>query len=190
MNKLKYFSILLFSLITLIGCKKTNTFENNRFFDKTFNWEIEIPDDYEKVTQTEKGEIKGDTALIKKKNLIVAFKRDDANYFSAKYEENLDGYVHSIDMKMRLKDFLLLKNIGQVYPKGKMGDYSVSSENISGMPFRKAKIEITEEGKTVATAVIFSKALNDKIFTVTIVYEDEDYGKEMIDLFKKSTFKQ
>lgn len=190
MKKLKYFSILLFALVAITGCKKKNTFENNKFFDKTFNWEIAIPDDYEKVTQTEKGEIKGDTALIKKKNLIVAFKRDEANYFYANYQDYIGGDVRSIDLKMRLKDFLLLKNIGQVYPKGKMGDYSVSSEVVSGMPFRKAKIAITEGGKTVATAVIFSKALNDKIFIASVIYEDEDYGKEMIDLFKNSTFKK
>lgn len=190
MNRLKYFSILLFALVTIIGCKKKNTFENNRFFDKTFNWEITIPDDYEKVIQKEKGEVKGDTALVKKENSIVAFKRDEANYFSANYENYPAGDVRGVDLKMRLKDFLLLKDIGKVYPKGKMGDYLVSSEKISGLEFRKSEIEVTEDGKTVATAVIFSKGFGDKIFIASIVYEDENYGKDMIDLFKKSTFKK
>ncbi|KAF2332147.1 MAG: hypothetical protein REI96_01785 [Flavobacterium nitrogenifigens] len=190
MNKLKYFSILLFALVTIIGCKKKNTFENNRFFDKTFNWEIAIPDDYEKVIQKEEGEVKGDTALVKRENSIVAFKRDEANYFSANYENYPAGDVRGADLKMRLKDFLFLRDIGKVYPKGKMGDYSVSSENISGLQFRKAKIEVAEDGKTVATVVIFSRGFADKIFIASIVYEDENYGKDMIDLFKKSTFKK
>ncbi|MDQ6528667.1 hypothetical protein [Flavobacterium sp. LHD-85] len=190
MNRLKFFSVLLFALVTITACKKKNTFENNRFFDKTFNWEIAIPDDYEKVIQKEKGEVKGDTALVKKENAIVAFKRDEANYFSANFENYTAGDIHGVDLKMRLKDFLLLKDIGKVYPKGKMGNYSVSSENISGLQFRKSEIEITEDGKTAATAVIFSKAIGDKIFIASIVYEDEDYGKDMVDLFKKSTFKQ
>lgn len=190
MNRLKFFSVLLLVLITITACKKKNTFENNRFFDKTFNWEIAIPDDYEKVTQKEKGEVKGDTALVKKEHSIVAFKRDEANYFSANYENFAAGNIGGVDLKMRLKDFLILKDIGKVYPKGKMGDYSVSSENISGLEFRKSEIEVIEDGKTVATAVIFSKEFGDKIFIASIIYEDEDYGKEMIDLFKKSTFKK
>jgi len=189
MNKLKYFSILFFSLAILVGCKKRDTFENNTFSDKTFNWQITIPDDYEKVNQKENGEIKGDTTLINKEYSIVAFKRNKANYFAANYE-NYSGDVRSTDLKMRLKDFLFLKNIGQVYPQGQMGDYKVTSENISGLEFRKAKISITEKGKTLATAVIFSRTFNDKIFIASIVYENEDYGKEMIDLFKKSTFKE
>ncbi|MNK74830.1 hypothetical protein D3C87_943520 [compost metagenome] len=190
MNRFKFFSVLLFVLVTITACKKKNTFENNHFFDKTFNWEIAIPDDYEKVVQKEKGEVKGDTALVKKEHSIVAFKRDDANYFSANYENYSAADIRGVDLKMRLKDFLFLKDIGKVYPKGKMGDYSVSSENVSGLQFRKAKIEITEDGKTIATAVIFSKGFGDKIFIASVIYEDEDYGKDMIDLFKKSTFKQ
>ncbi|HEY1194098.1 MAG TPA: hypothetical protein VGE71_08005 [Flavobacterium sp.] len=174
----------------MIGCKNRETFVNNSFSDKTFNWEIAIPDDYEKVDLKEKGAIKGDTALVKNKHLIVAFKRDKTNYFSANYDNLTGNDVQAIDLKMKLKDFLLLKNIGQIYPKGQMGDYAVSTENISGLVFRKSKIEITEEGKKVATLVIFSRIFNDKTFVASIVYEDEDYGNEMIDLFKKSTFKK
>lgn len=190
MNRLKKISILLFVLVAIAGCKKKNTFENNRFFDKTFNWEIAIPDDYEKVIQKEKGEVKGDDALLKKENAIVAFKRDEANYFTANYENYTAADAQGVDLKMRLKDFLLLKDVGKIYPKGKMGDYSVSSENVSGLEFRKSKIEITEEGKRVATMVIFSRGFGDKIFIASIVYENEDYGRDMIDLFKKSSFKK
>lgn len=90
---------------------------------------------------------------------------------------------------MKLKDFLLLKDIGHIYPKAQMGNYSVSKENISGLEFRKSKIEITENKKTVATAVIFSSNFEDKIFIASIIYENENYGNAMIDLFKQSTFK-
>jgi hypothetical protein len=174
----------------MIGCKNRETFVNNSFSDKTFNWQINIPDDYEKIDLNEKGAIKGDTALVKKEHLIVAFKRDEANYFSANYENLAVNDIQPVEFKMKLKDFLLLKNIGQIYPKGQMGDYSVNVENISGLSFRKSKIEITENGKKVATLVIFSRIFKDKNFVVSIVYENEDYGKAMIDLFKKSTFKE
>mgnify|MGYP003587407404 CR=1 FL=1 len=137
MNKLKYFSVLFVASIILSGCKKRETFENNVFFDKTFNWEIAVPDDYEKVHQKEQAE-KGTPLLIETKNSIVAFKRDDANYFSANYED-ISGDARSVDLNLRLKDFLLLKKIGQIYPKGKMGDYTVTSETISGLKFRKSK---------------------------------------------------
>ncbi|MBS7255285.1 hypothetical protein [Flavobacterium branchiicola] len=185
---MKKISVLFLALIILSGCKKRDTFENNTFLDKTFNWEMSIPDDYEKVDVKEKGEVKGDSAIVKKERSIVAFKRDKTNYFSANYED-YSGDIRSTDLKMRLKDFLLLKNVGQVYPKGKLGDYAVSTESISGLEFRKSTIAITEDGKTVATLVLFSRTFIDKIFIASIVYENEEYGKEMIDLFKKSTFK-
>lgn len=188
MNKLKSIFVIFFVLITLAGCKKSNSVVD--FYDKTFNWQISVPNDYEKVNLKEKANIKGDTALAKKKHSIVVFKKDEANYFSVNYNDFFGNDVRSLDLNMKLKDFLLLKDIGKIYPKGKMGDYSVSTENISGLPFRKAKIEITEEGKKIVTLVIFSRGFNDKIFVNSIVYEDEDDGKEMIDLFKKSTFKK
>ncbi|MDP5198323.1 hypothetical protein [Flavobacterium sp. DG2-3] len=187
MSKLKYLSIFFLTSIILSGCKKRETFENNVFFDKTFNWEIAIPDDYEKVNQKEHE--KGKPLLIETKNSIVAFKRDNKNYFSANYED-VTGDNRSVDLNLRLKDFLFLKKIGQLYPKGKMGDYAVTSENISGLKFRKSKIAVTENGKTVATVVIFSSIFIDKVFTASIVYEDEEYGNAMINLFQKSTFKQ
>ncbi|MCD0469343.1 hypothetical protein [Flavobacterium sp. JAS] len=189
MNKIKYFSVLFFALAILVGCKKRDTFANNSFFDKTFNWTISIPDDYEKVNHDEKGNIKGDSTLVKKTHSIVAFKRDAANYFSANYED-YSGDIRSVDLKMKLKDFLLLKDIGRIYPKGKMGDYVVGAESISGLEFRKSQITVTEEGKTVATILIFSRTFNDKIFVASIVYENEDYGKAMTDLFVQSTFKK
>lgn len=188
MSRVKYFSVLFFALAILVGCKNRDTFANNSFFDKTFNWTIAVPDDYEKVNLKEKGEIKGDTTLIKTTHSLVAFKRNKENYFSANYED-FSGDARSLDLKMKLKDFLLLKDIGKIYPKGQMGGYSATMENVSGLEFRKSKLEIVEEGKTVATLVSFSKVFNDKIFTASIIYEDEDYGNAMIDLFKQSTFK-
>lgn len=183
MNKVKYLTVLFFALTLMIGCKKRNTFENNRFSDKTFNWEITIPDDYEKINQSEKTEIKAE------EHSIVAFQRDKKNYFSADYQD-YKGDVRSAGLKMKLNDFVVLRELGKINPKGQMGDYAVINENISGLEFRKAKVELTEKGKTVATAVIFSSFFGDKIFIATIVYDDEDYGKAMIDLFKQSTFKK
>ncbi|KAF2339226.1 hypothetical protein [Flavobacterium tistrianum] len=190
MNKLKSISVLFLVLVAFSGCKKNNSLADNNFYDKTFNWQISVPDDYEKVDLKQKADIKGDTTLAKKKHSIVVFKKDEANYFSVNYEDFFGSDVRALDLNMKLKDFLLLKDIGKIYPKGKMGDYSVSTENISGLPFRRAKIEITEDEKKVVTLVIFSRGFNDKIFVNSIVYEDEDDGKEMIDLFKKSTFKK
>ncbi|MNY55097.1 hypothetical protein D3C86_1910430 [compost metagenome] len=63
-------------------------------------------------------------------------------------------------------------------------------ENVSGLDFRKSQITITEEGKTAVTILIFSRIFNDKIFVASIVYENEDYGKDMADLFVQSTFKK
>ena len=198
MKKLKYFSVLLLTLVVLAGCKNDNAAKSNDFYDKTFNWKITIPGDYEVLDQKEVNKSKTDGKdLLTDKNSapaettkdILVFKKDDANYFSANYEE-YTGSEQFVDLRLKLKDFLILKNIGQIYPKGKMDDYSVSKENISGMEFRKAKIVLTEEGKTIATAVVFSRFFNGKIFVAAIVYEDELYGKAMIDLFKQSTFKK
>ncbi|MXO07329.1 hypothetical protein [Flavobacterium sp. HBTb2-11-1] len=188
MNKLRSIFVIFFVLITLSGCKKSNSVVD--FYDKTFDWKISVPDDYEKVDLKDKADIKGDMALAKKNHTIVVFKKDEANYFTVNYDDFFGSDTRSLDLNMRLKDFLILKDIGKIYPKGKMGDYSVSTENISGLPFRKAKIEITEGEKKIVSVVIFSRGFNDKIFVNSIIYEDEDAGKEMIDLFKKSTFKK
>ncbi|RYJ38001.1 hypothetical protein NU08_2904 [Flavobacterium anhuiense] len=190
MNRLKYSAILFFVLVTLSGCKKNNSLVDNKFYDKTFKWQIFVPDDYEKVDLKQKLDVKGDTTLAKKKHSIVVFKKDEANYFSVNYEDFFGSDIRALDLNMKLKDFLLLKDIGKIYPKGKMGDYSVSTEYISGLPFRRAKIEITEYEKKVVTLVLFSRGFNGRIFINSIVYENEDDGKEMIDLFKKSTFKK
>lgn len=187
MNKVKKFSVLFLALIVLIGCKKRDTFVNNSFFDKTFNWTIAIPDDYEKKEIKE--EINQDPDLANKKHSIVAFKRDKANYFEANYED-YSADVRSAGLSMRLKDFLFLKDIGQIYPKGQMGDYSVTNESVSGLEFRKSKTVLTENGKPVVTIVIFSRTFKEKLFIAKIVYENEAYGNAMIDLFKKSTFKE
>ncbi|MNR17838.1 hypothetical protein D3C85_1345250 [compost metagenome] len=137
----------------------------------------------------EKGNIKGDSTLVKKTHSIVAFKRDKENYFSANYED-FSGDARSLDLKMKLKDFLLLKDVGKIYPQGQLGGYSTGMENVSGLDFRKSQITITEEGKTAVTILIFSRIFNDKIFVASIVYENEDYGKDMADLFVQSTFKK
>lgn len=182
--KVKFLSVVFFALAILLGCKKRDTFANNSFFDKTFNWTITVPDDYEKINQSEGV---NNPILAKTTHSIVAFRRDKANYFLANYED-YSGDIRSVDLKMKLKDFLLLKDIGHIYPKAQMGNYSVSKENISGLEFRKSKIEITENKKTVATLVIFSSNFEDKIFIASIIYENENYGNAMIDLFKQSTF--
>jgi hypothetical protein len=73
-----------------------------------------------------------------------------------------------------------LKNIGQVYPQGQMGDYKVTSENISGLELRKAKISITEKVKTLATAVIFSRTFNfflKPCFSISIAHPFEKCEK-------------
>lgn len=189
MNKVKFLSVLFLASIILMGCKKRDTFENNRFFDKTFNWEIKIPDDYEKATAAEAGGVERDTTLMKSTHAIVAFKKDKTNYFSANYED-YSGDVRAVDLTMKLKDFVVLRDLGKINPKGQMGDYEVTNENISGLEFRKAKITLKEDGKTAATAVIFSRVFNDKIFIASVIYKDEDSGKAIIDLFKQSTFKQ
>lgn len=183
MNKIKNFSVLFLTLTVLIGCKKRETFTNNKFSEKIFNWEISIPDDYEKM------EIKDGADLDKKKHSIVAFKRDKANYFEANYEDYAAD-ARSAGLSMRLKDFLFLKDIGQIYPKGQMGDYSVTNESVSGLEFRKSKTILTENEKPVVTIVIFSRTFKEKLFIAKIVYENEAYGNAMIDLFKKSTFKE
>ncbi|OIV42386.1 hypothetical protein [Flavobacterium johnsoniae] len=188
MNKVTKISVLFLALAILVGCKKRDTFENNSFSDKTFNWTISIPEDYEKM-EIKDGKINEDPDLAKRKHSIVAFKKDKANYFEANYED-YSADARSAGLSMRLKDFLFLKDIGQIYPKAQMGDYSVTNEGVSGLEFRKSKTVLTEDGKTVVTMVIFSRTFKEKLFIAKIVYDNEEHGNAMIDLFKKSTFKE
>lgn len=198
MNRLSYVSILFFSLTILVGCKKNIAEVDNSFYNKTFKWSIIVPEDYQRIDQKEVDQIKNEAEeLLDKKNnssdetsnSILAFNKNDSNYFIANYEIFSEG-SQFIDMKMKIKDYLIIKNIEQIFPTAKTEDYTVNKENVSGLEFRKARIVLTEKGKTIATAVIFSRLFNDKIFMASIIYEDENYGKEMIDLFKKSTFKK
>lgn len=196
MKKLQYILIcLILTTQSSIGQSTTK----KEIFNKTFNWTITIPENFENVSKEQWGEIqnKGADAIektygeevVNQSKTIFVFKSDQMNYFESSYQpfdKAIDG------------DYLeACKNLNEILYetfKTQMPDIKIekssSTEKIDNLVFQVFKMKVQYPNKMVLNVLMYSRLFGKKEFSVNIMYVDNLKGEQMLDSWKNSKFKK
>jgi hypothetical protein len=190
MKKLIAFSILLTLTCNFQG-KPTS------FFDKQFNWKMEIPSGFIPMSNEQllKYSNTGSKAISKttgtdfkdQGQMICIFQKNAINTFSASYDtydSTTDGSLSEICQH----SMELIYTTYQTQLKGAKIDTSSSIEIIDSLAFNAFKIIMHGPNQRIVTMVFYERIFDDKIFSININYGDEKIGAEIIEAWKKSKF--
>jgi hypothetical protein len=194
-------------LIILLGsfcCTgKFDTFESKtKSKDSTYvygplKWELKIPDGYEILTKndeermTERGikamrETVGEEFEVQPFYDLISFRKDKMNIFLSNsqvidsvefpsYSEVHDGVV---DVIMKTYEGRNIKV-----------NHKRSVELIDNIEFTKDDFELlTADGKYFMNQAMYTRLFDAIELTVTITWNNEDFGREMLDTWKGSKF--
>jgi len=192
MKNLKTISFLLFFLISgLVNAQ-------NEFYNKEFNWKINIPDNFENFTEKEWEKIqqKGKAAIekstgqkvINQSKTILVFRTDQLNYFEANYQPFNPAKDGSYSENIKFINKTLTKTFIDNIPGCKVSS-EITKEKINGLEFYKIYMKIIYPNKIVFHSYMYSRLFGKKDFSANIMFIDEDKGKIMLENFKNSTFK-
>jgi hypothetical protein len=196
MNKLKY--ILIFFVIAIQSCNSQKS-EDNKVYNKDFNWTISIPENFKKVNAEEwlKLQNKGLDALekttgeevVNQTKTIFVFKSDQLHYLEANYQPfdvAQDGnYLESCK---KVND-VLIETLKNQIPDAKI-ERITSSEKIDGLVFQTFTVKVEFPNKMVMTMCMYSRLFGKKEFAVNITYVDKLKGEKMLKCWRNSTFKK
>lgn len=171
------------------------------FYSKEFNWTIELPAGFEKVSDAEwdrKKEVGLNAVeetldadlndiLIPNKTLFVVKKG-----VSDLMEVNLQAFDPANDGDYEESVKTVWGVIAQTF-KAKMRDavvtHEIGSEVISNLKFLKSTIIITLKNNMKIYSISYNRLFGKKDFTMNIMYMNGKNGKLLMDAWKSSVFK-
>jgi hypothetical protein len=194
---MKHLLLAFTSLLLLASCEDKVTTQDAVIDMPLFNWHMKIPDGFEKETQAEWDEIKAKGTEVIEESMdekiegevetIMVFKKDDSNYFDANYQDydSLDsgGYLQSC------------KNVNEVIYEtflAQMVDLQIDSSSttvmIDGLEFQQFNIVVQFPSDVKLTTHMYSRLFNDTELAINIMYQDAEYGQQMVDAWMTSSF--
>ncbi|MBK1895825.1 hypothetical protein [Chryseobacterium paridis] len=196
MNKIL---ILLFTLL-LISCSEKEKKSDSKIVDKTIGFSMIVPgsfsklDEESKKEQIQKGVKRLDKlhdsafALSDIKNTIL-FKSDDENLFvlnNQDYDVKTQG-----DYNEAIKGIndLSYQTQSMNFPNANI-DSVTSKEMIDGVEFSKFILSTKISETKTMHMVKYNKLFKDKDFTASVVFTNDELGREVIKAFKDSKFKK
>lgn len=193
--------LLLFSLLYFLqSCaspqpeKKT---PEKKIYNKTFNWTITIPENFEKVSAAQWATIqdKGADAIEKtvdapiddRPKTIFVFRSGRFNYFESNYEPFDTAKDGSYLENCRLIGDVMYETFATQMP-GTTLDTSFNTEKIDNLEFQVFHIKVSYPNKLVLNAMMFSRLFGNKSFSVNIMYTEPEKGASMLDAWRHSGF--
>ncbi|MBL6447346.1 hypothetical protein JMN32_13590 [Fulvivirga sp. 29W222] len=198
-------TILLFSMF--LSCNKSKPakqtdeglIKGNIYRSHEIGWTIEIPKGWEivKKDQLDANDEKGKQAMqeVMKDSInysglkhLISFQKNSFNIFQSSSEPFPLSYEGEWeDNNAALKELLYQTYINQ----GIKIDTSSSSEVVDGLNFALFKITVYGNGgEVILNQNMYSRHINGFDFGVSINYNDEEHKKEMMRVWKNSTFKK
>lgn len=195
MNKV----LIFFIILVMLGCNGQSE-KDTIYFDKEFNWEIKLPKEYNKLSNSEWiAKVKTGGEAMKKNNdvefknqskPIFIFKINSQNYFES------TKTPYNIEKNGLLKDYLKEYNEIQyntiITERADLKITAISTNiKIDNLIFEKHAMNFLDynTNKTVIKVISYDRLFNDKLFTVNIIYNDENIGSKMITEMENSKFK-
>jgi hypothetical protein len=197
------FTFFIFSIFTLLNCTGKEDKQESKIIDKTTGFYMSVPISFPKLDSGEKeGELERgkkqlnklhDSELDFDENSIETaniFQHDSNNLFifnTKKYDVKTQGnYREGIsDLNKLLYQTQTLN-----FPKAELDSITVK-EKIDGFEFIKyilnAKIS---ENRTLHVINYYYLFRDNKDFTASIIFDNEELGKEILYAFKAAKFKK
>ena len=162
---------LLVYCITLQSCTGQTTKEKKEIYNKTFNWTIAIPENFDTVSIAEWSKMQNrgakaientyDTKVENNAKTIFVFRSDQFNYFESNYQpfDTLqDGdYLETSNQVNQM----LYGTFEAQMPNAKF-DSASSTEAISGLTFQKFTVSITFPNNMVMEYLMYHRLFGKK----------------------------
>ena len=188
--------ILVCSTILFQGCKNKTKSPAKLFYDKQFNWTIEIPEGFESVSSEEwtKMQNKGAEAIEKtyegkienNSKVIFVFKSGQYDYFESNYQvfdSTLGTYMETV----RGVNDLLFGTFEAQMPGASL-DSNSFEETIDGKLFQGFKVSISLPNNFNMEALTYNRLFGNKEFSVNIITMNKEKQKSLLNAFKNSKF--
>lgn len=195
MKKLSLFFLLAISLFS--GCSAQDSTKKNELVISDFNWKIKIPallisenkDEWKKAQYRGKKGIE-DTYNIELKNkvkTIFIFKSQDQSFFEATSEKfNLEMASDYVATCKRMND-IFYNSITTQVPDAKV-DTLQTVETIDNIQFQTLTSKMSFPNGLIKNAIMFRHLFTDTELTVSVMFSNEQTGRQIIEAFKKSSF--
>ena len=195
MNKLPLF--FLFAITFFSSCSGQDTTNKNELAISDFNWKLKIPeflisenkDEWKKAQDRGKKGIE-DTYNVELKNkvkTIFIFKSQDQSFFEAT-SENFNPEMASdyIATCKRMND-IFYNSITTQVPNAKV-DTLQTVETIDNIQFQTLTSKMSFPNGSTKNAIMFRHLFKDTELTVSVMFSNEQTGRQIIEAFKKSSF--
>jgi len=191
---MKYLFIISFAFL-MNSCKgQTNKRE---FYNKQFNWKIEIPEGFEKVSSKESkiNEKRGTEALEKtyggkipnQATTIFEFVNNETNYFDSNYQP-FDTISDGNYLESCKNVNEILYNTFKTQLQDVQIDSATSTETIDSLVFQKYVIKISLPNNMTLSMLTYSRLFDKKEFSCNIMYIDKALGELILNAWRNSKF--
>lgn len=184
-------------LICLIASCSNPEVKNRQIFIEEFNWRITVPEEFEYMSKKEiqasrnKGldlfEEQIGEDIVDEVQVLFWIKNGELNGLEANFQPfNIDedgDYKESNDYI----NGLTVEALTSKFPQIKVDSLS-SFEKIDNLNFQKFYAKFTYPNGMILHAHSYSYLFENKDFTVSITYTNEEIGKKLIQSFLKSKF--
>jgi hypothetical protein len=185
-------------LLTLIVAKTSAAQDKTKqFYNKEFNWTIDIPPDFDTVSAEVWAKLKnrGAAAVEKTYNqkikdettTIFVLTSGRSNYFEAlsqPFDPKKDGSYHKLNKTL---DEVIYHTLATQIP-GAVLDSATTKSTIGKLNFDAFILKATLPNGIIFSIYSFSRLFGKKDLAVNIFFIDNTKGDIMLDAWKRSTF--
>jgi len=195
MNKLPLF--FLFAITLFSSCSGQDSTKKNELVISDFNWKLKIPeflisenkDEWKKAQDRGKKGIE-DTYNVELKNkvkTIFIFKSQDQSFFEVTSEKfNPEMASDYIATCKRMNDIFYNSIVTQV-PNAKV-DTVQTVETIDNIQFQTLTTKMSFPNGLTKNAIMFRSLFTDTELTVSVMFNNEQTGRQIIEAIKNSSF--
>ena len=196
---MKYILFIFFCFV--ISCKETKKDTGLKIVDNSIGLKMIVPSSFVQLDQKEKEEkvqkgkkfidkLHDSTFILSDVQKVNLFRHDDKNMFVLNTQD-YDFDTHG-DYKSAIKDInkLIYETQFKNYPTSQI-DSSTSKEMIDGLEFIKFILNAKIDNNLTMHVVNYNRLFkNNKDFTASVIFTNEELGKEILKAVTNAKFKK
>lgn len=179
------YTILIF-LICIISYSCFKDKPARQLYVEEFEWKIEVPKFFDVINPDEWDKSKEYLSEGDSMNTLVVFKRSKNNYFESNYHPYRKG------KKEFIESCKYMNNLKYLAITSQFTDVKVDSfqtiELIDSVEFVKFEMDLKYSEYTTEKYIVYEHLFDTKAFSAYFHYRNERRGKEMLRVWRNSTF--
>jgi|SRR5690606_2680833 hypothetical protein len=190
--------IFVLFLITLLSfSSKGQNPQPKEFYSKEFGWRIKIPKGFKVLSEDEQKEIYKKSSEVLEDNYGIDTEGGKSLFIMRsgnfnQFESNWDKFnpeEGSFEEQFSSLTETLLDIVESQMPTANI-DSSSFRETIGGLDFYGFKITIKDDFNFKMEYLIYSRRFADKYFVLSIVTMDKEKQRQLLEVWRKSTFER